>query len=371
MGFIESTYVSTLAFIEGVGESEYLALAASLAETAQILSALLIILVLINMGTQTRPMLVSDSLWLIVRFTLIAIFMGSWSLFDDVFQAFNKMFEALGNQLLSASLGANDTTSFARELDNLSAKAGQFANVQAGRLNILGSVMNGIMVVLIGALGAFATLALIISRIVLAVLVGLAPLAIVASMTNVTKSFFSSWLSAVILMLLFPLVLSGVFATILAMGNNTIAGLEADAEMNIGTIIPVVMVLILSIIMVILSPVIVSMVGGSIELGRMTGAVGGMMARAAGTGASLAGRGAVGAGQGAYGAGRGAAGYDAAYGAPASQRAGAAIGGAARDTANFARPSQLGSNLVQAGEHRAAQLNRLSERIERFRKPSR
>ena len=371
MGFIESTYVSTMRFIEDVGQSEYMALAASLAQTAQLLSSLLIILVLINMATQTRPMAVSDSIWLIVRFTLIALFMGSWTQFEDVFQAFDDMFMALGNQLLSASLGANDTTSFARELDNLSAKAGEFANVQAGRLNILGSVMNGIMVVLIGALGAFSTLALIISRIVLAVLVGLAPVAIVASMTEATKSFFSSWLSAVILMFLFPLVLSGVFATVLAMGNNTISGLEADAEMNIGTIIPVVMVLILSIIMVILSPVVVSMVGGSIELGRMTGAVGGMMSRAAGAGLGFGRQGAAGVGQAAYGAGRGVAGYDATDGGSRAQRAGAAFGGAARDTGNFVRPSQVGSNLTHATEHRAAQLNRMSERIERFRKPPR
>jgi len=371
MGFIESTYVATLAFIEGVGQSEYMALAASLASTAQLLSSLLIILVLINMATQTRPMAVSDSIWLIVRFTLIALFMRSWSQFDAAFQAFDDMFTALGNQLLSASLGGNDTTSFARELDNLSNKAGQFANVQAGRLNILGSVMNGLMVLLIGALGAFATLALIISRIVLAVLVGLAPVAIVASMTDATKSFFSSWLSAVILMLLFPLVLSGVFATVLAMGNNTISGLEADAEMNIGTIIPVVMVLILSIIMVILSPVIVSMVGGSIELGRMTGAVGGMMSRAALSGVGFAKKSGTGAGQAAYGAGRGAAGYDASYGASGAQRAGVAAGSAARDTANFVRPSQVGNNMGQATEYRAAQLNRMSERVERFRKKPR
>ena len=369
MGFIESTYVSTLAFIEGVGQSEYMALAASLASTAQLLSSLLIIVVLINMATQTRPMAVGDSIWLIVRFTLIALFMRSWSQFDAVFQAFDDMFVALGNQLLSASLGGNDTTSFARELDNLGNKAAQFANVQAGRLNILGSVMNGIMVLLIGGLGAFATLALIISRIVLAVLVGLAPVAIVASMTNATKSFFSSWLSAVILMLLFPLVLSGVFATVLAMGNATISGLEADAEMNVGTITPVIMVLMLSIIMVILSPVIVSMVGGSIELGRMTGAVGGMMSR----GASFARKGGAAAGQAAYGAGRGTAGYDydPSYGDSRAQRAGVTAGGVARDTANFVRPSQVGGNIGQATEYRAAQLNRMSERVERFRRRSR
>ena len=353
MGFIESTYTSTMSFIDDVGQSEYMALAASLAQTAQLLSVLLIILVIINMATQTRPMAVSDSLWLIVRFTLVALFMGSWTQFDDVFQAFVDMFEALGNQLLSASLAANETTSFARALDELSFKAGDFANVQAGRLNILGSVMNGIMVLLIGALGAFATLALIISRIFLAVLVGLAPLAIIASMTDATKSFFTSWLSAVITMLLFPLILSGVFATVLAMGNNTISGLEADAEMNIGTIIPVVMVLILSIIMVILSPIAVSMLSGSLEVGRMTSSLGGMMAGPAGRLTKM----------GASGAGRSAS--------SAASGAGTALGGAARDTANFMRPSQVGSNLTQATEHRAAQLNRMSERIERFRKPSR
>lgn len=367
MGFIESTYNSTISFINGIGSSQYSAMASELGYAAQVISMILVIVVLINMASQTRPMGASESIWLIVKLTLVALFMRNWTQFNAVFLAFDQMFEVLGQRMLAASLGSSETTTFARELDELSFKTSSFANVTAGRLNILGSVMNGLMVLLIGALGAFATLALIITKIVLAVLIAVAPIAIVASLTSYTKSFFESWLSAVISMMMYPLILSGVFATVLAMGNATISTLDADADITVGTIIPVVMVVILSIIMVMLSPIILSLISGSIQLGQLASSVGGVLSRPA---SMVAGKTAGVGKQAAGGAMGGAMGRETPDGASRASRAGNYMGGAARgavaDTASFMKNpvanSRDGVNL------RANQINRAAERMARLRR---
>ncbi len=364
MGFIERTYQSTLGFINNIGQTAYVDLASELGFAAQTVSVILIILVLINMGTQTRAMDASTSIWLIVKLTLVALFMQNWTQFNAVFLAFDQMFELLGQRMLAVSLGGTDgPQSFPAALDQLSFKTSAFANVTAGKLNILGSFMNGFMVMLIGALGAFATLALIISKIVLAVLIGIAPLAIVASLTSATKSFFESWFSAVIMMFIYPLILSGIFATVLAMGNSTISTLDANDAITMGSIIPVVMVVMLSIFMVILSPLILSLLSGSLQIGSIAGVVGGALSQPA--------KGALGMGT-AAGAGvvNGLTGYQGKGlgGGAAGQALGKGALGMGADTASFLRPSKVGKNLGEAVNLRASQLNRVSERVERFRK---
>lgn len=360
MGFIESTYNSTIIFINGIGQSQYSAMASDLGYTAQVISMILVIVVLINMGSQTRPMSASESIWLMVKLTLVALFMRNWTQFDAVFLAFSEMFELLGERMLAASLGETETTSFARELDKLSFKTSSFANVTAGRLNILGSVMNVLMVFLIGALGAFATLALIITKIVLAVLIAVAPIAIVASLTSYTKSFFESWLSAVISMMMYPLILSGVFATVLAMGNATISTLDTDADITVGTIIPVVMVVMLSIIMVVLSPIILSLITGSIQVGNLASSVSSVLSKpvsaAARSGSAAAG-----------GFGRGLMGSDQTKSdAGMAAKTGRAVGGAARDTASFMKNPV--ANTRAGVNRRADQINRAAERMARLRR---
>lgn len=284
MGIIEAMYVRTMALLETLGQSQYQAVAADLAQTTQIISALVVVLVLINMGLQIRPMEVGSSVWLIFKLVLVALFMRSWSDFNGVVTAIEAGFEALGNSLLSGALGLNQTvTSFPRELDNLSENFGEYANVTAGRMNILGSVINGLMVAAIAFFGALATLAMIASRVVLAVFIGLAPLAIMATLTAQTKSYFETWLSAVIKLLMFPLILIGIFATILGMGNATIEGINPNEITALGQVVPILTILVLSSFLIMLSPFIVIWGTGDFQMG---GIVKGVMNKMGGMGRS-------------------------------------------------------------------------------------
>ncbi|MBF5080151.1 hypothetical protein F1642_14665 [Paracoccus sp. NBH48] len=81
---------------------------------------------------------------------------------------------------------------------------------------------------------------------------------------------------------MYPLILIGIFATILGMGNATIASIDPEAVDTIGQITPVLMVLVLASFLVLLSPLIVTMVAGDFALGAVTAIV---SARAMKTGA--------------------------------------------------------------------------------------
>jgi type IV secretion system protein VirB6 len=368
MGFIERTYTNTMTLLDSLGQTQFESVASQIGGTAQILSALVAVLVLFNMALQVRPTEAGTSIWLIFKLVLVALFMQSWADFNGVFGAIEEGFEVIGNALLAGGLGSGETsTSFPRELDNLAENMGAYANVTAGRLNILGGMINALMFGAIAIFGALATLAMVASRVVLAVLVGLAPFAILATLTTQTKSYFETWLSGTIKVLMFPLILIGIFATILGMGNATIASLDPDNIDTIGQITPVLTVLVLASFLVILSPLIVTLVAGDFALGAVTAVASGGLRRAAGSAGSFAGGT---AGRAAGGAAAGAAGQAPGDGASRSGRAGNYVGGAARgavaNTASFAKNPI--ANTRDGVNLRANQINRATERMARLRR---
>ncbi len=362
MGFIEATYTRTMLLLDSLGQSQFEAVASQLGGTAQILSALMVVLVLINMSLQFRPMEAGTSIWLILKFALVALFMKSWTDFNGVFNAVETGFEAIGNALLAGGIGNGQTTaSFPQELDNLSETIGTYANVTAGRLNILGGMINALMFLAISIFGALATLAMVASRVVLAVLIGIAPFAILATLTHQTKGYFDTWLSGVIKVLMFPLILIGIFATILGMGNATISSIDPDNITTIGQVTPILTVLVLASFLVVLSPLIVTLVTGDFALGAVTAVLSsklGGTARSSGRSVGAATSGLVG----------GARGREVVDGASRSSRAGNALGGGVRNAASAVSPANLNGNLRAGVEHRAAQINRASERVARLKR---
>jgi len=82
--------------------------------------------------------------------------------------------------------------------------------------------------------------------------------------------YFDAWLSAVIKVLMYPVVLIGIFATVLAVANMTIEPLEPESTNTIGGVIPIIMVMVLSIFLVTISPYIVTLLTGDLGLGLLT-----------------------------------------------------------------------------------------------------
>lgn len=327
-----------MGFLDGVAHTQFAAVAAQIGTSGQILATIVTIMLLINLGTQTYRADVGPTLVFIVKIVLIAAFMTSWTHFNSIFTALESMFSGVSASMLMSATHSSSVTSFAAALDGMIDKLASFANVTAGTMNILGSVINGIMLVFMALFGAIGLIMLVIAKVVLTLLLSIAPFAIFATLTEATKSYFETWLSALVTFLMFPVILAGVLATVLAMGNDTVRHLEAGTISNLGAVTPILMVIIIGIILFLAAPLVVTMLTGSFQLGGMIGAVGHKMTG----GRTMAGRG---AGSAAHQAARGAT-------------------HVAKDTAGYMKNPI--ANTRDASIDRAAQLSRIQERVQRY-----
>jgi type IV secretion system protein VirB6 len=270
MGFIESIFSQIETFLTNVGASQFAAVAEAFGNTGSLVATLAVLLIIINMGVQAVPVDRVEALTLLFRITLVGLFMQSWPQFNNVMSALQNMFGGMEAAMLGAAFENSNITSFAKALDDLGKNMAAFANQTSGGLNIMGAVINGIMMLFIALFSAICALGMIVSRLGLAVLIALAPLAILTTLLRVTGDYFSQWLSAVVTMLLFPVVLAGVFASVIAMGNATIAGLDSESTTTLGQVIPVLSVIVMGIVMVLIVPFLVGLITGNFQLGNLT-----------------------------------------------------------------------------------------------------
>ncbi|WP_371154001.1 type IV secretion system protein [Jannaschia sp. 2305UL9-9] len=272
MGFVEKIYTSVIGVLDGVAEQQFGQVAAQLGSTGQILATIAVILMLINLGSQTVPMTQETVLITCVKLVLIAGFLQNWSHFNSVsnavFDLFDSVSAALVNSVVSGSGDAlSGPQSFAASFDAILARVADYANVTAGRLNILGSVINGIVWFLMAVFSAAVALLMVGSRIVITLLIGLAPLAILCTLFSWSKNYFERWLSAVVAFSFYPVVIAAVFATVIGL-LGAILDLVGDPEMitSIGQVTPVLGVLCLSTLLAGMVPMIVSSITGNIGL---------------------------------------------------------------------------------------------------------
>lgn len=344
MGFVEKIYTSVFDVLDGVAEQQFGEVAMQLGLTGQLLATIAVILMLINLSAQTVPMTPETVVITSIKMVLIAGFLQNWSQFNSlataVFDLFDGVSAALVNSVVS---GTGDTLSgprsFAQSFDDILARVADYANVTAGRLNIQGSVINGIVWLLMGIFSAVVALLMVGSRIVLTLLIGLAPLAILCTMFSWTKGMFERWLSAVITVSIYPVVIAAVFATVIGL-LMAVLDLIGDPEeiTYIGQVTPVLGVLCLSIILSGMTPMIASSITGSFGFHDMvTASLGRASARIAG-----------------------------AAGGKVYQQTKRAPSTGSGDTTT--RPTPATANPPVQANSRAAQLNRAAERVQRLRR---
>lgn len=306
MGLVELIYTYATDALSSVAEAQFGQMVALVGGTAQTLAIIVAILTLINMGMQAVPASASASVLLLVKITLIAMFLQNWTQFNAVADSVLDLLDRAAGAMVASFVADSSATlttprTFAREFDDLMADVASYFNVTAGRMNILGSVISGIMWLLAGLFSIAAAMLMVASRIVITLCIGLAPLAILCTLTKYTKSYFESWLSFTVKMALYPVVIGGVFATILGISTHILAQVgEANSIESLGAVIPVLGVLILSLLMAAMVPIIVGGISGGVAAtdlvtagialagGRIAGRAVGTAARAAGHGAATA-----------------------------------------------------------------------------------
>jgi len=241
--------------------------------------------VFVNMALQYRSMDGRTAFWLLVRISLIAYFCTNWTHFNAISSAIQDQLDAFAGVLVTSVGGSGSGSEhFATAFDNLIAEFGNYLNAIVANMNwMAGAVISSIGVILLSIIGALCAVILIYSKIMIAFMIAIAPIMIALSIFEVTKDYFTRWLSTSVGYALYPLVIAGIFSTIIGISQQMIAELgDASTAESIGALVPFFIMLAISGFLMAATPFIVRGLSGAVTMHTATAAaaIGGAMAGA-------------------------------------------------------------------------------------------
>lgn len=266
-------------YLDSAAETQFGAVAETVGTTITVAATLVVILVFVNMLLQVRPIDARTSFWLLVKITLVGVFATNWAQFNYLADAILTGIDSISGSLV-ASVGGGapgPSGTFAEEFDLLIEELGDYLNAAGSSLNwMAGALLDTLGVVLLSVLGALAAFIMVASRLLITLMVGLAPIMIFLTLFEATKDYFTRWLSSLISFALYPVVVAGVFATIVGVADSlrTRLGDPADAE-SIGALIPFFMMVLMAKGFLLAIPFIVRSISGNVVMPAMTSGMGG------------------------------------------------------------------------------------------------
>lgn len=255
-------------FLDAAAESQFGAVASGIGAIVTTASVLLVVLVLINMVLQVRSMDARTAIFLLIRLVLISIFAFNWAQFNLVSNAVIDGLNRVGGALVSSVGGTGGSFStFATAFDDIIEEFANYLNAAGQNMSwMAGSILGIAGAAALGLLGALCGGLLIFARIMITFMLGIAPLMIAASMFDVTKDFFQRWLSATISYALYPVVIAGVFSTIVGMTQGMLSTLgDPSAAANIGALVPFFAMILLSKGLIAATPFLVRGLSGNLS----------------------------------------------------------------------------------------------------------
>lgn len=266
-------------YLEAAGETQFGAVAATVGTIIQVSATLVLILVFVNMTLQVRSVDARQMFWLIVKVGLIGIFATNWTQFNELSDGILSGIDSIAGSLV-ASVGGGapgPSGTFAEEFDELIRQLGEYLNAAGSSLNwMAGALMDTLGVILLSILGGLAAFIMVASRLIITLLIGLAPIMIFLTLFEATKDYFTRWLSATISFALYPIVVAGVFATIVGVAQALIARLgDPENAESIGALIPFFMMVLMAKGFLLAIPFIVRSISGNVVMPAMTAGMGG------------------------------------------------------------------------------------------------
>lgn len=266
-------------FLDDAAETQFGAVAATVGTITTLGATLVLLLVAINMVFQYRSMDGRTAFWLGVKIILIGIFAQNWSQFNALSSAILNGIDSISGSLIAAVGGGapGPSGTYAEQFDAMIADFGDYLNAAGEELNwMAGAILSNLGVLLLSLLGALAAFIMVASRLMIALLLGLAPIMIFLTLFEVTKDYFTRWLTALVSFAMYPIVIAGVFSTITGVSTSLLGELgDPTAAPNIGALVPFIMMVLMAKGFIIATPFIVRAISGNIMMPAMTGGLGG------------------------------------------------------------------------------------------------
>ncbi|MGC1505319.1 MAG: type IV secretion system protein, partial [Sulfitobacter sp.] len=165
---------------------------------------------------------------------------------------------------------------FAEEFDTIIAEFAEYMNTIGDGMHwMAGAVMSVVGMVFLSLLGGLAAFFLIAARLMIALLIGLAPIMIFLTLFDVTKDYFARWLSALVSFAIYPIIIAGVFATIIGVSEALIRELgDPDGASTIGAVVPFFMMMFMAQGFILATPFLVRAISGNIVMPALSGGLG-------------------------------------------------------------------------------------------------
>jgi type IV secretion system protein VirB6 len=271
--------------LDGLNEAQFGQVAGSVGSIAIVACTLAVMGVFVNMALQYRSMDGRTAFWLLIRISLIAFSCTNWANFNSLAGPIQDQLDAFAGVLVTSVGGTGSGSEhFATAFDNLIAEFGNYLNAIVANMNwIAGAVISAIGVILLSIIGALCAVILIYSKIMIAFMIAIAPIMIALSTFEATKDYFTRWLSTSVGYALYPLVIAGIFSTIIGISQQMIAELgDASTAESIGALVPFFIMLAISGFLMAATPFIVRGLSGAVTMHTATAAaaIGGAMAGA-------------------------------------------------------------------------------------------
>jgi type IV secretion system protein VirB6 len=287
MGFIQRVLDMIDSAVAAITASAYGTVAADLVPLFQACAVLVVALIGINIAIQAIPLTLRASVSLMVRISLVWVFLSSWTNFNAVFGTLTNFPSELGAVIMN-SLGIDvDGDGLYAGLDRLyesSVNAGQAVAQNGGIFaGALGSLAVFAFAVIFSAI---AVVVIGYSKLALAVMIVLAPAAIICTMFRQTAPFFEAWVKVTIQAALIPALMAAVAGVVIAIADEVMPADISTVE-AIGDMLGFLFVMVLGTILVIFVPSLAqSLAPGSIGIGGIAASTSAQGRRLASSGAA-------------------------------------------------------------------------------------
>ncbi len=255
MGVVTWMVQTTDNFLDDAAQTTFGNVAGQLGGVIAVASTLAVIGIFLNMVLQYKSMDGRTAFWFAIKLMLISLFAMNWVQFNAVASALIDGIDQLaGGMVAGLGGGGAGASYFAEAFDDLIEEFGD-------HLNAAGDNMHWMAGALIGAL---CGLVLIFAKIMLAFMIGIVPIMIALSLFDVSKDCFHRWLSSTVSYALYPLVIAGVFSTVVGMSRSLMTELgNPSGASNIGALVPFFMMMFLAGGLIIATPLIVRSISGN------------------------------------------------------------------------------------------------------------
>ena len=295
MGIISDILEQVDYAIDTVSQDGFVSSAGAIGDVLSIGSALLLIIIGINVVMQLRPMTFGSGFAFGIKIALIGIFAQSWDSFQVVYTIVTEVPESIGASILALTDSGNEAGVY-ESLDSMVNRITAYGDAIGDRAGwVFGAVLGAIFFVLSAVFAAVTAGIIAYARIVFTLMIVIAPFMILTSLFKPTQSLFEAWTRATIGYALMPVAAAGAAGIIVAIAEAIgDASADPDNVETVSLILPFLVILLLSAGVMAAVPFIAS---------NLTGVMG-IASNAIGL-TGLARRGVVNAGEyGAGGAGR-------------------------------------------------------------------